>query len=821
MKKRSILPITLVALMSFGGIALSACEKPSSEISVLDTKSVTITNKDALTAEWHAGEGDNRRVQLVGDPEFDDINDLLDDGTIKVESSNPEVVSVQRLQLIAKSAGTATITVTYGDESDSVTVTVGEKRDAKILYGTVHTGEESDPLDNADAVKVAKAVGETPTAMKFYIQGVIESFTDAPSSYGNVSYKLKASGSDPSFIVYRVKKGEDAQKVTEDDIWVGGTALAYATIYNYNGNTPETKEGYFISCTGDKIESQTHEVNVAGAIEACKALSDNSTSVDKYVVTGYIVDKDSTSFYMSDTKGAATYDKATHFQVYGYAGENKDQCTIDAKVKVTCTIKHYVSSSTAGKYAYETGAIESVEVLEAGEVEAAPTPISVADAITLINGLEDGATTKEKYVIEAYVTKVTYGWDSGTMSFLVGASADATDVITVFKAACSEAVSKTIVAGAKVKVAGYLKKFVKDDIVTPTLAGGTVELLEAAPGSGNEGGGSTTTNYGTLEAPLTVTEALALASLECSSSDSWTAQQVYVKGIVKNQPDYSDSYIKTFYLKDDANEIMVYTCNKASGVANPDQNDEVAIHGYIKNYYGTIEFATKDTTYVELDANNRGTSTISVASASSSDATVSLSASSGVNGSNFTFTVSVAEGKEVESVSVNGKTVEATEGTYTGTVHGNTTVLVETKEAGAASAIVDSNYDFTKGMLDSTWAGDKDIKTYTGSTATVQVNRNGGANFAASSGHSRWYKNSIVTIAPVGAISIKKIELIFEYPTDKNSAEKYSTAVYTSGSTASIVDKVVTIIPGADGKVVVQLGEQARVTGMSVYYIAA
>ena len=124
-------------------------------------------------------------------------------------------------------------------------------------------------------------------------------------------------------------------------------------------------------------------------------------------------------------------------------------------------------------------------------------------------------------------------------------------------------------------------------------------------------------------------------------------------------------------------------------------------------------------------------------------------------------------------------------------------------------------------MLDSAWVGDNDIKTYTGSTATVQVNRNGGTNFAESSGHSRWYKNSIVTIAPVGEISIKKIELNFAYATDKNSAELYSKAVYTSGSTASIVDKVVTIIPGADGKVVVQLGEQARVTGMSVYYIAA
>ena len=158
MKKRSILPITLVALMSFGGIALSACKKPSADISVIDTKSVSITNKDALTADWYVGEA-NRKVQLVGDPAFEDINDLLDNGTIKIESDNPEVVSVLRLQLVAKAAGTAKITVTYGDETDFVNITVSATRTAKEKYGSVHEGTAADPFDNADAVMVTpKAV---------------------------------------------------------------------------------------------------------------------------------------------------------------------------------------------------------------------------------------------------------------------------------------------------------------------------------------------------------------------------------------------------------------------------------------------------------------------------------------------------------------------------------------------------------------------------------------------------------------------------------------------------------------------------------------
>lgn len=174
----------------------SSSESKSSEDVV---NSISITNKEELQAAW-AVESANRTLSIAVDP-AGNINLLINQGKITIVSSNPEVVRVTGRVLSAISAGTAKITVTYGDKSDSVDLTVSPAQNAINLYGTVHAGTATDPLDNADALKVAKATGTTATEKYFYVKGVVDSFRDAPSSYGNVSYYLKANSGDAKFLV--------------------------------------------------------------------------------------------------------------------------------------------------------------------------------------------------------------------------------------------------------------------------------------------------------------------------------------------------------------------------------------------------------------------------------------------------------------------------------------------------------------------------------------------------------------------------------------------------------------------------------------------
>ena len=454
----------------------------SSEEDVVN--SITISNKEALQAEWAFGSA-NRTVNIALDP-AGNVNYLISVGKITIVSSNTQVITVSGRVLHAAGAGTATITVAYGDKSDSVEITVVAEKNAIELYGTVHAGTEADPLDNEDAIKVAKATGTTETEKYFYVKGTVASFREAPSSYGNVSYYLEpAEGKTEKFLIFRATL-KDGGKVTDDDIWVGAVAVAKVKIVNYNNNILETSSGgEIVSVEGTKPEIHTHEVNVAQAVDACKAMEANSTSTDKYVITGYIAAVTADGFYLKDAKGKITPTQ-DDFLVYGYSGENKDRCTLNAKVKVTCTLKYYVSTSTEGKYNVETGSIEAVEILEAGDAPVVVEKITTAKALEIIAALGDGATSEKEYVVTGYVSEVTSAYSDSykNMSFTLGETKDSTELLTVFRAKlASGTASDDIVAGAKVEVSCYLQKYVKDSTTTPEAIKGTVTLLEKAAGT--------------------------------------------------------------------------------------------------------------------------------------------------------------------------------------------------------------------------------------------------------------------------------------------------------------------------------------------------
>ena len=383
MKKR-LLPILLLSsLFVLGGcVNKGGEENKGEEQGETVTYGVAISNKTELQAEWFKGDA-QRSLTLALTPEANALVEL-GAGNISVTSSKTDVIAVTGFGLTPIGAGKSTITVTYHDKTDSVELEVKES-DPRIRYGTEHEGTEADPFTNEDAVKVAEAAGSTATSQKYFVRGVVESFRDAPSDYGNVSfYFTPAQANGKKFLAYRVKLGESGANVTDEHIWIGGTATVYCNMYNYNGNTPENSAGYLVSCTGEKQTIQNHAVNVAEAIAACKELGANGASdgKDTYDVTGYIVAKDGGTFFLSDTKGAAAFDKDHHFEVYNYAGENASECTVNAKVKVSCTIKYYQSSKDATNYAYETSVITSVTILEAGDEAAIPvTGAPALDAI--------------------------------------------------------------------------------------------------------------------------------------------------------------------------------------------------------------------------------------------------------------------------------------------------------------------------------------------------------------------------------------------------------------------------------------------------------
>ncbi|MDE7406002.1 MAG: hypothetical protein K2M89_03930 [Clostridiales bacterium] len=243
-------------------------------------------------------------------------------------------------------------------------------------------------------------------------------------------------------------------------------------------------------------------------------------------------------------------------------------------------------------------------------------------------------------------------------------------------------------------------------------------------------------NYGTVAEPLSVTETLVITAEQCKSSNNVTKKVVTTTGIVADIPADKGSGYYQYTLKDltdSTKTIIVYSkWNLRDDVVTPTQNDVVIISGYIKNYNGTIEFAANGSTYVYVESNVRGTSTITLTE--NEDVTVTGLTATATNGSEVTFTVQVATGKELagaNAVKVNGNALQAENGSYKFTVAGNMTVTIETQVVGDTAPELLKTLSFTKAEAFSSAYTTTNDFTKDGMTWTI-------ANFNSNSSNGGW-----------------------------------------------------------------------------------
>ena len=361
MKNKSLLPILVLAALTLTACNLPSADSASSkqdesvsaEVSSEDPTvyGVEIANKAALQGEWYADTTRDLDVNLT--PEANALQELNKKNLV-IETSDAEVVAVTGLGLKALKAGTATITVKYHNATDSVAVTILENS-AKGKYGVAHEGTAADPFTNEDALTVAKS--EKYEGEVYYVKGKVASFYNAPGSRtdGMVAYFLEpATAGGEKFEIYKCFK-EDGSALTDDDIWVGGTATAYGAFTKYNSQY-ETSSAVFVSCEGNKPQpSVTVEATFAEALAIGAALDDGANTWDSYKFQGYVTLKSGTDFYLTATKGETltkTKSDAAHGErdIYATAIELYGAGKVEAlaakllegaKVEVTMKLKNY------------------------------------------------------------------------------------------------------------------------------------------------------------------------------------------------------------------------------------------------------------------------------------------------------------------------------------------------------------------------------------------------------------------------------------------------------------------------------------------------
>lgn len=284
----------------------------------------------------------------------------------------------------------------------------------------------------------------------------------------------------------------------------------------------------------------------------------------------------------------------------------------------------------------------------------------------------------------AFVTGVTV--DHPTADVAVGGSITLTANVEG-EEGCNKSVTWSSSDATKATVDDNGKVTIAADAA---LAGGTVTITATTVGKNNLGQKLTdssvitiTNPYGTSTAPISVADALTL--INALDDNGYTPVPMYVTGVVSKVTYAWNGENMSFEFKDAdvSNKLTAYKAIPATGVAAPSQNDEVAVSGYGQKYKSgsnvTPELTKTNNREVTVDSVDRKTSTIS--QGDHEHATINNLAASGVNGSTQTFTVTPDSGYKVGSVTVNGKTVEPTDGVYSFVLDGNTTVAVNAIDA--------------------------------------------------------------------------------------------------------------------------------------------
>ena len=159
MSKRNLRGVVLLAsALSLGvlGTVVSCNQKtenpgpvendPWKDFVVDDTiASLTITNKDAIEAEWWVGE-DDRTLELDLGKEYN-LASLIYENKIMAVSSNPDVATVTGLKIQAVAEGTATIEVRAGSHKATVALTIKQDH---LEVGGEYTLEEIVNIPNTN-----------------------------------------------------------------------------------------------------------------------------------------------------------------------------------------------------------------------------------------------------------------------------------------------------------------------------------------------------------------------------------------------------------------------------------------------------------------------------------------------------------------------------------------------------------------------------------------------------------------------------------------------------------------------------------------------
>lgn len=343
--------------------------------------------------------------------------------------------------------------------ADFVTVPNG---DSENTYYEITAGEGTTGVIGDSNVKITVAQNESKTTAKIW--------KTTSGAYEFRTYKGHT-------VTIALKNGKSIVKIAGN----GGAQL------NYSGdpkaevvvNLTETAKikSLEITASGESVDPEpqpeVEHITIADFL-------DNADTETTYELTGTVQNIKNTLYGNFDLveNGASIY-------IYGLLdlegnAKNFESLGITEGTVITVTGVYYEYAGSDGTVTPEIKNAQLVRI-ESGNVDPVdpvdpdqPQTVTVTEALNIINGLADGATTSEEYVLEGTITtldEISTQYGNATFNLSDGAQE-----IKVFR--CKDLGNQkftdenAIKVGDKVKLQGKLQKYVKNGEVSPEVVNG-------------------------------------------------------------------------------------------------------------------------------------------------------------------------------------------------------------------------------------------------------------------------------------------------------------------------------------------------------------
>ena len=515
------------------------------------------------------------------------------------------------------------------------------------------SGTLEDPYNVAAAQALIQTLGADVQSEEIYVKGFISQIDDISpvpeTTYGNATYWISdQKGSTAGQLeIYRGYSLGGEKFTSKDEIKEDDEVIVFGKVVNFRGSTPEFTTGSSIyslngQTAGDKPQSETigtldEPITVSKAVELINALEEGGSTEQEAYIKGKITtiktkDEDISKYKNIDYIISDGTNELTVFR--GKNLNNTDfteagQINVGDEVVVIGKLTKYVDKN--GKMTPEVAQGNYiVKLTKGGGGGDTPSgkgsvsdPYSVPEALAAINALEDGGYSATEVYVKGKVVKVTTNQANfekyGNLNYLISENGEDANTITVYSGdgLKGEKFSgiDALKQGDEVVVYGKLQKYVKNDNVTPEIAKGNYLYSLNGKTEPGGGGGGETTGTGTLENPLTATQAYdAVAAME---KGAVSEADYYVKGKISSiKYTFSAEYgTATFNISDDgtgnSKQFIAYSCyyfgNQKWEEGNKQVNvgDEVIVCGKVVNYNGnTPEFASKKNYLVSLNGSS-------------------------------------------------------------------------------------------------------------------------------------------------------------------------------------------------------------------------